>query len=106
MSSVSPSFNSDSLRKVNGKYAEQPKNEEFVDENGIRTIIEYALNDEGKKVKVGMSGLATGDDLKIYSSDHSSHKAYPPKVHCRTCCGRTPKVGQVWCGEGEQTWAG
>jgi len=28
---------------------ELPKNEEFVDENGIRTTIEYTLNDEGKK---------------------------------------------------------
>jgi len=31
---------------------ELPKNEEFVDENGIRTTIEYTLNDEGKKVKI------------------------------------------------------
>jgi hypothetical protein len=32
---------------------EQPKIEQdFVDENGIRTTIEYAVNDEGKKVKV------------------------------------------------------
>ena len=33
--------------------AEQPpKIEDFVDENGIRTIIEYSINEEGKKVKV------------------------------------------------------
>jgi len=32
---------------------EQPKIEQdFVDENGIRTTIEYAVNDEGKKVKI------------------------------------------------------
>jgi translation initiation factor 3 subunit G len=31
---------------------ELPKNEEFVDENGIRTTIEYTFNEEGKKVKV------------------------------------------------------
>lgn len=31
---------------------EQPKGEDFVDENGIRTTIEYAINDEGKKVKI------------------------------------------------------
>ncbi|CAA7268650.1 unnamed protein product [Cyclocybe aegerita] len=31
---------------------ELPKNEEFVDENGVRTTIEYTLNDEGKKVKI------------------------------------------------------
>ncbi|KAJ7749288.1 eukaryotic translation initiation factor 3 subunit G-domain-containing protein [Mycena maculata] len=31
--------------------AEQ-KNEDFVDENGIRTTIEYTVNEEGKKVKI------------------------------------------------------
>ncbi|KAG6841402.1 hypothetical protein C0991_011566 [Blastosporella zonata] len=30
----------------------EPKNEDFVDENGIRVVIEYSLNDEGKKVKI------------------------------------------------------
>jgi hypothetical protein len=34
-----------------------PKNEEFVDENGIRTTIEYTLNEDGKKVKVRISLL-------------------------------------------------
>lgn len=29
-----------------------PKGEDYTDENGIRTIIEYIINDEGKKVKV------------------------------------------------------
>ncbi|KAJ6610999.1 translation initiation factor eIF3g [Mycena sp. CBHHK59/15] len=32
--------------------AEQPKNEDFVDENGIRTTIEYTVNEDGKKVKI------------------------------------------------------
>ncbi|RPD79287.1 translation initiation factor 3, RNA-binding subunit [Lentinus tigrinus ALCF2SS1-7] len=31
---------------------EQPKVEDFVDENGVRTTIEYTINDEGKKVKI------------------------------------------------------
>ncbi|EPQ53412.1 eIF-3 RNA-binding subunit [Gloeophyllum trabeum ATCC 11539] len=31
---------------------DQPKIEDFVDENGIRTTIEYTTNDEGKKVKI------------------------------------------------------
>ncbi|TFY51385.1 hypothetical protein EVG20_g11024 [Dentipellis fragilis] len=31
---------------------EQPKTEDFVDENGIRTTIEYAVNEDGKKVKI------------------------------------------------------
>lgn len=34
------------------KDTDQPRIEESVDENGIRTTIEYSLNDEGKKVKV------------------------------------------------------
>ncbi|KAF9479498.1 translation initiation factor 3 RNA-binding subunit, partial [Pholiota conissans] len=29
---------------------ELPKNEDFVDENGVRTTIEYLINDEGKKI--------------------------------------------------------
>ena len=32
---------------------EQPKTEQdFVDENGIRTTIEFSVNDEGKKIMV------------------------------------------------------
>ncbi|KAF8737101.1 hypothetical protein AX14_013460 [Amanita brunnescens Koide BX004] len=31
---------------------DQGKVEDFVDENGIRTTVEYAINDEGKKVKI------------------------------------------------------
>lgn len=34
--------------------SDQPnKVEDYVDENGIRVTVEYVLNDEGKKVKVG-----------------------------------------------------
>ncbi|TRM59609.1 eukaryotic translation initiation factor 3 subunit G-domain-containing protein [Schizophyllum amplum] len=29
-----------------------PKNEDFIDENGVRTVIEYTTNDEGKRVKI------------------------------------------------------
>ncbi|KAJ7869662.1 eukaryotic translation initiation factor 3 subunit G-domain-containing protein [Mycena leptocephala] len=31
--------------------AEHPKNEDYVDENGIRTTVEYTINENGKKVK-------------------------------------------------------
>ncbi|KAI0635017.1 translation initiation factor 3 RNA-binding subunit [Trametes polyzona] len=31
---------------------ETPKGEDYVDENGIRTTVEYSINDEGKKVKI------------------------------------------------------
>ncbi|KAJ8595059.1 translation initiation factor eIF3g [Rhizopogon salebrosus TDB-379] len=34
------------------EFGEQPKIVDYVDENGIRVTIEYAINDEGKKVKV------------------------------------------------------
>lgn len=33
------------------------QNGEFVDENGIRTTVEYTLNDDGKKVKVRILSL-------------------------------------------------
>jgi translation initiation factor 3 subunit G len=36
----------------NSELPEQPKIEDFVDEDGIRTTIEYTVNEEGKKVKV------------------------------------------------------
>ena len=32
--------------------SDQGKVEDFVDENGIRTTVEYAMTEEGKKVKV------------------------------------------------------
>ena len=31
---------------------EQPKGEDYIDENGIRTTVEYTINDEGKRIKV------------------------------------------------------
>ncbi|KIJ63864.1 hypothetical protein HYDPIDRAFT_29210 [Hydnomerulius pinastri MD-312] len=31
---------------------DQPKGEDYIDENGIRVTIEYTINDEGKKVKI------------------------------------------------------
>lgn len=30
---------------------DQVKGEDYVDENGIRTTVEYTVNDEGKKIK-------------------------------------------------------
>lgn len=39
--------------------SEQPtKSEDYVDENGVRTTVEYTVNDEGKKVKVCLSNTA------------------------------------------------
>jgi translation initiation factor 3 subunit G len=36
----------------NSASLDQGKVEDYVDENDIRTTVEYAINDEGKKVKV------------------------------------------------------
>lgn len=33
-------------------HTEMPKGEDYVDENGIRTTVEYSVNEDGKKVKV------------------------------------------------------
>ncbi|KIM38380.1 hypothetical protein M413DRAFT_30212 [Hebeloma cylindrosporum] len=43
---------------------ELPKNEEFVDENGIRTTIEYTLNEDGKKVKKSVVDIAVAERQK------------------------------------------
>jgi len=42
--------------------SELPKNEEYVDENGIRTTIKYTINEEGKKVKVFVTFFSSQDD--------------------------------------------
>jgi Eukaryotic translation initiation factor 3 subunit G len=34
------------------RFSDQSKGEDYTDENGIRTIVEYTVNEEGKKVKV------------------------------------------------------
>lgn len=33
-------------------FPDQSKGEDYIDDNGIRTTIEYAVNEEGKKIKV------------------------------------------------------
>jgi hypothetical protein len=38
---------------------EQPREgEDYVDENGVRTTIEYSINDEGKKIKASLHSSA------------------------------------------------
>ena len=43
---------------------EQPKTEDYVDENGIRTTVEYTVNEEGKRVKVRTCALYSCFGLK------------------------------------------
>lgn len=35
------------------------KGEDYVDENGVRTTVEYVINEDGKKVKVRMDKLCS-----------------------------------------------
>lgn len=35
-----------------------PKGEDYTDENGIRTTVEYTINDDGKKVKASVARAA------------------------------------------------
>ena len=49
MSSVSSTFG---LGVQRHSFDRAEKGEDFVDENGVRTTIEYVVNDDGKKVKV------------------------------------------------------
>ncbi|EIW77425.1 translation initiation factor eIF3g [Coniophora puteana RWD-64-598 SS2] len=37
---------------VDDQIAEQPKIENYIDENGVRITVEYSVNDDGKKVKI------------------------------------------------------
>jgi hypothetical protein len=58
-----------------------PKNlgaiQDTVDENGIRTIMEYTINDEGKKVKVCRVSL-----LLVYDWSELVFRGYSPdKAH-------------------------
>jgi hypothetical protein len=54
---------------------EQPKIEQdFVDENGIRTTIEYVVNEEGKKVKVCVH-LDSSSLLQIFISLRSQERS-------------------------------
>lgn len=50
-----------------------PQNEEYVDENGIRTTIEYTENDDGKRVKVRHNAQTRLDTHLLLKSQF-----YPP----------------------------
>ena len=58
-----------------------PKNEDFIDENGIRTQIEYTVNENGKKVKVRFAELF---DLPRADIFRQSRLPDEPSEHCRS----------------------
>lgn len=47
------------------EFAAEPVND-YIDENGIRVTIEYAINDEGKKVKVNNTIIPVSELLIIH----------------------------------------
>ena len=87
------------------RLSELPKNEEFVDENGVRTTIEYVLNEDGKKVKVSPSLRPSLGDICWGCTDHPPHQAHSAKIHRRSYCCGTAEMGQVWSREGKQARA-
>lgn len=85
----------DSSRSHRGP--DQSKGEDYTDENGIRTIVEYTVNEDGKKVKVrrGHSTPCFCPFLFIIRPDHKKNQANSPKITGGACGGREKNVGQV-----------
>jgi hypothetical protein len=74
-------------------FPDQSKGEDYVDDNGIRTTIEYALNEEGKKVKVCRGGITSA--LSLIRTDHEEDQANSAEVASRACCSGAKNMGQV-----------
>jgi len=84
-----------------------PKPVETVDENGVRTVVEYYINDQGKKVKVRIktSGLLIAPRRHLYVSNqhyfalsgHTKDQEGAAETCCESRCGRAQAMGQVWC---------
>jgi hypothetical protein len=81
------------------RFLDQSKGEDYVDENGIRTIIEYAVNEEGKKVKV-RRGFSTSSALLILRPDYKKNQANSAKVAGGARRSGAKNMGQVWAREG------
>lgn len=87
-------------------HLEQPKGEDYVDENGIRTTVEYTVNDEGKKVKVRPSqatALSSGSDITAPRRiDHSQNQEDSAKAGSRSQRCRAQGMDEVRSREGQQ----
>jgi hypothetical protein len=73
---------------------DQPKGEDYIDDNGIRTTVEYATNEEGKKVKVCRGGTTSALSL-IIRTDHEEDQANSAKVTGGACRSGAKNMGQV-----------
>lgn len=90
------------------RYTETPpKGEDYTDENGIRTTVEYTINDDGKKVKARLACPGTkwlsGLRCILSNLDHAEDEARTPEGGCRPQRSGAEDMGQVRSGEGEQT---
>lgn len=70
------------------------KDEDFIDENGVRTTIEYIENEDGKRVKVSSTFVYLLVSILIFVSapylvtlGHSPYQANTSKICRRSCCG-------------------
>ena len=75
---------------------DQPKGEDYIDENGIRTTVEYTVNDEGKKIKVCHGSIPVNCNVSQAGIDNKKNSANSSKIPRRACCGRAKNMGQVW----------
>lgn len=75
-------------------FPDQSKGEDYIDDNGIRTTVEYAVNEEGKKVKVCRGGTTSALSL-IIRTDHEEDQANSAEVTSGACRGGAKNMGQV-----------
>lgn len=74
------------FKKSNDTYTilEQPKGEDYVDENGVRTTVEYTVNDEGKKVKVCYRPIFLLLLAHKIDPDHEEGEKSTAKISCKS----------------------
>jgi hypothetical protein len=82
-------------------FPDQSKGEDYIDDNGIRTTIEYAVNEEGKKVKVCRGGTTSTLSI-ITRTDYEKDKADSAEVASGTCRSGAKNMGQVRARKGQK----
>jgi hypothetical protein len=75
-------------------FLDQSKGEDYIDDNGIRTTVEYAVNEEGKKVKVCRGGTTFALSL-IIRTDHEKDQANSAEVASGACRSGAKNMGKV-----------
>jgi hypothetical protein len=78
------------------RFPDQSKGEDYTDENGIRTIVEYTVNEEGKKVKVRRGRSTSSLAPLTIRPDNKKNQANSAKVAGGARRSRAKNMGQVW----------